>query len=597
MCCDEMAVAAIGDRLAFTKALQWAVQRPAADQGPVLGAAWKGSQKMILERIRRLLGAESPREGFSWWPLGFAALIVPALLTLSGLFAKDGPHAAQPATDRTPTLAEIAKATNANTCQQAAASAQPRPQPGGATRPPRLATGVRVAHDNPLLIQIANSELVWKGVRDVVAQSFRIEHEEPPRTIGGTVLIGRIDTLPMPGVASLEPLHHDSANDIGGLKSTLQSIRRYAVVKVVPAENGGYWVDVAVYKELQNAKKPETASAGSSAFRAGASLASHITPKHSLGANPQRIPQGRDTAAEQRMIGQILDRFTPKGTPIPAPPHADDALHQHVSSVNFVGNTFVSAARLKKIIESGPPRPYLSPGKLDTNKLEEDVNKLTAYYRSFGYFHAKIGCEAGFNDEQNCGEITFAINEGPRYSIRNIRFLGNRKLDNTRLAGKCKLAAGQYYDANQQTLDLQKLRDEYGSEGYVFAKIEADNRFLAEPGKLDIVYSIDEGGRDRGGPIKIEIKGEVPHTMITTALNRLSVKPGDIIDPREIRAGGGPLKPAQLYNGVGVNSDAGLVGNVTLSSESAPVANPAAREAFARRRRGGLGSQFGGARD
>ncbi len=109
----------------------------------------------------------------------------------------------------------------------------------------------------------------------------------------------------------------------------------------------------------------------------------------------------------------------------------------------------------------------------------------------------------------------------------------------------------------------------------MFAKIEADNRFLAEPGKLDIVYSIDEGGRYRGGPIKIEIKGEAPHTMITTALNRLSVKPGDIIDPREIRAGGGPLKPAQLYNGVGVNSDAGLVGNVTLSSESAPVANPA----------------------
>ncbi len=83
MCCDEMAVAASGDRLAFTKALQWAVGQPAAGVGPVLGAAWKGSRKMVLERIRRLLGAENSRERFSWWPLGLAALVVPLVLMLS----------------------------------------------------------------------------------------------------------------------------------------------------------------------------------------------------------------------------------------------------------------------------------------------------------------------------------------------------------------------------------------------------------------------------------------------------------------------------------------------------------------------------------
>ena len=60
MCCDEMAVAAIGDRLAFTKALQWALRGPAAGAGPVLGAAWKGSRKMVLERIRRLLVRGKP---------------------------------------------------------------------------------------------------------------------------------------------------------------------------------------------------------------------------------------------------------------------------------------------------------------------------------------------------------------------------------------------------------------------------------------------------------------------------------------------------------------------------------------------------------
>jgi hypothetical protein len=67
---------------------------------------------MVLERIRRLLGAEVPRERFSWWPLGLAALVVPALLMFSALSAKEAPPAEKPG-DRTPTLAEIAKANDA----------------------------------------------------------------------------------------------------------------------------------------------------------------------------------------------------------------------------------------------------------------------------------------------------------------------------------------------------------------------------------------------------------------------------------------------------------------------------------------------------
>ena len=116
---------------------------------------------------------------------------------------------------------------------------------------------VTVAYDNPVSIPIANYELVWEGVRDVVAQNFRIEYEQPLRPIGNTILDGRIDTFPMPGATLLEPWLHDSANEYERLESTLQSIRRYAVVKIILAQNGGFWVDVAVYKELENLKQPE----------------------------------------------------------------------------------------------------------------------------------------------------------------------------------------------------------------------------------------------------------------------------------------------------------------------------------------------------
>ena len=195
-----------------------------------------------------------------------------------------------------------------------------------------------VSYDNPVLLRVTNHELVWDGVVDVVSEYFRIDREDPVRLLGSTLTEGRIDTFPKPGATLLEPWDHDSADSYERLESTLQSIRRYAVVKVIPAQNGGFWVDVAVYKELENVRQPEHATAGSATFRNDVSpnrttYAAATNPNQPVsltqcqpnGARPIRppalnqswIPQGRDTAAEQRILGQILDRFTPEGTPVP----------------------------------------------------------------------------------------------------------------------------------------------------------------------------------------------------------------------------------------------------------------------------------------
>ncbi|MEI8376403.1 MAG: hypothetical protein WCJ35_26595 [Planctomycetota bacterium] len=176
---------------------------------------------------------------------------------------------------------------------------------------------VPVSYDNPVLLRIANHELVWDGVVDVVSQYFRIEREDPVRLLGGTLINGRIDTFPKPGATLLEPWDHDSADSHERLESTLQSIRRYAVVKVIPAQNGGFWIDLAVFKELENMRQPEHATAGSATFRNDVSLTRAVNSDLPTNVNQNWIPQGRDTAAEQRILGQILNRFTPEGTPVP----------------------------------------------------------------------------------------------------------------------------------------------------------------------------------------------------------------------------------------------------------------------------------------
>jgi hypothetical protein len=179
---------------------------------------------------------------------------------------------------------------------------------------------VPLCYDNPILVPYAEPNYVFDTVVDVVNDYFKIDHEEPVRLVGTTLIEGRIDTFPKVGATLLEPWDSDSANSYERLESTLQTIRRRAVVKVVPTQ-GGFLLDVAVFKELENVTQPEHSTAGVAIFH-------HDTLQPETGVvNPQVnkdinrgwIPQGRDPALEQRILGQLLYRFNlSNGAAVPA---------------------------------------------------------------------------------------------------------------------------------------------------------------------------------------------------------------------------------------------------------------------------------------
>ena len=69
----------------------------------------------------------------------------------------------------------------------------------------------------------------------------------------------------------------------------------------------------------------------------------------------------------------------------------------------------------------------------------------------------------------------------------------------------------------------------------MFADVQPDPRYLEEPAQLDLIFDISEGKLYRVGEIHVHIGGDNPHTKVQTALNRISLSPGDIIDITKIR--------------------------------------------------------------
>ncbi len=162
---------------------------------------------------------------------------------------------------------------------------------------------------NPIVVPVANEEVAWDQIADVVSDYFTIAREQRARREGDLITEGRIDTAPQAGATWLEPYRKDSVGSFNRWESTFQTIRRRATVRVIP-DAAGYLVEIIVEKELEDLPTPEKSTAGAAVFRGEDSLPSRrLEDIRRTRSAPRWLQLGRDPLLEQRMLGDIQARL------------------------------------------------------------------------------------------------------------------------------------------------------------------------------------------------------------------------------------------------------------------------------------------------
>lgn len=265
---------------------------------------------------------------------------------------------------------------------------------------------------------------------------------------------------------------------------------------------------------------------------------------------------------------------------------------QRVLWTDFFGNTIGSDSKLRTKVQTKPGWFWLWGRYYNPQQLDRDELQLIDYYRSLGFFRARIGEPlVEFNDDRTWARVRFIVDEGPRYVVRDVRFLGNTLFSEDELRQLLDLRPGKYFNQGEMEADVKTLQEKYGSIGYVFADIRAEPRFLEEPGQLDIVYNIEEGVRCRVGRIEVAIKDQhnsLTHTQWSTVLNRISLAPGDIVDIRELRASERRLRASGLFE---VDATKGIAPKIVV----VPPDPEQVEAILARRRQGEVRGQNGSA--
>jgi hypothetical protein len=122
---------------------------------------------------------------------------------------------------------------------------------------------------------------------------------------------GMLTTYPRTGSTIFEPWNPDSVTPYERWLATLQSLRRRAVVRVSPAQDG-FLVDVEVYKELEDVPRPESGAislANAQTLRNDDALIRLTNPVGGREPTAGWLGLGRDTALEQVILAGIQARI------------------------------------------------------------------------------------------------------------------------------------------------------------------------------------------------------------------------------------------------------------------------------------------------
>lgn len=280
-----------------------------------------------------------------------------------------------------------------------------------------------------------------------------------------------------------------------------------------------------------------------------------------------------------------------------------------VGAIDFVGNHFVTGARLRTQINSS--RSLLGIGG-DFNPMmaDNDVTKLEEYYRHNGYHDVQVRRELQWDAAQRYVHLIFHINEGPRYKVAGVDIVGvppQKRQELMPLVSSVK--PGEVYNQVNVDKDKGKIKDWMGYQGRE-AIVEPTSYYPPDhPGQVIINYEVQERPPARVGQIFISGNDVTRDNVI---LRQVPLYPGQVLTYPDLRVAERNLarlsifqvKPDQgirptvtvlegdpdniykdilinvhedqtgsLLFGVGVNSDAGLTGTIVLNERNFDITN------------------------
>jgi len=203
-----------------------------------------------------------------------------------------------------------------------------------------------------------------------------------------------------------------------------------------------------------------------------------------------------------------------------------------IKMIYVEGNEKVSDARILKIMKT--KRAWLfNSGILKEDVLEEDLERVKAFYQRLGYMDVTVEKELKTDPRGRFWYITIRISEGKKYLVGEVTVQGNSDIEESAIRGKIKeCLPGKVFSQDALKNDVMAIQGVYFDRGYIAAKVLDTASLNNSTGNIDVVLSIEEN--EIYYVDKVKIRGNVK-TKDVVIRREMRIKPGERFDGDKLR--------------------------------------------------------------
>jgi len=201
-----------------------------------------------------------------------------------------------------------------------------------------------------------------------------------------------------------------------------------------------------------------------------------------------------------------------------------------IRQISFTGNDSVLPKDLLKAMKTKKANllSFLTKaGRLVPSQMDEDKEAIKTLYQNKGFADVCITDVQTQPLANGKGvDLIISISEGVQYRVNKLDIVGASVVAPAELERNFKMKSGSLYTPEGMGADLKKLRDFYGSRGYVdmVAQPQIDP---AGDGQINLTYHVDEGVQSYVNLVNVQGNTKTKDTVIR---RELAVTPGGVFD-------------------------------------------------------------------
>ena len=200
-----------------------------------------------------------------------------------------------------------------------------------------------------------------------------------------------------------------------------------------------------------------------------------------------------------------------------------------------IKGTLFSKGAFAKTHEAGKLSNILKSKKFTPERWAEDKKNLITKYNEYGYRDAIILKDSVWNVDPKHVDIYVKVDEGKKYYIRNIKWVGNTVYSTDYLSRLLDMKKGDVY--NQTYLNKRLSQDEdavgnaYWNNGYLFYNLQPTEVNIVGD-SIDLEMRITEGQQAHINRVKINGNDRLYENVVR---RELRTKPGDLFSKEALQ--------------------------------------------------------------